>query len=116
MSGTEHRPYWFKVGDVETKHDPVTWEIMQRMAGELRAAIYRTKEEGIRKALVALGWTPPGDAPPADLLRRLQTHAEDHGGNLRRPFGFYTHDYYTIKADARLAGEYARKMEGGDDA
>lgn len=97
--------HWFKVGEAETQCAP------PRSLIEGAVARVRAKEAGIRKALVALGWTPPGEAPPADLLRRLQTHAEDHGANLRSPHGWFTHDYDTIKADARLAGEYARKME-----
>lgn len=32
---------------------------------ELTKFILNTREEHVRKSLIALGWTPPGEAPPA---------------------------------------------------
>ena len=68
MNTSENKPFFmrweihpsinFKTGDITlTTHQEDMRGIMQ----QVHAQIMRTQEEATRKALIALGWTPPGE-------------------------------------------------------
>ena len=81
---------------VETKWDIGTGEIFQDISGtgSLHGAVSRfarsivqTQDEGIRKALIALRWTPPDDESENDALmarlrRTLNFHPDSEFDNL----------------------------------